>query len=197
MTPLDHAGGDLFGAGIDLSLWRGGNPGLYLVGGVSGGFGVNGAEAFWGSYSVGGGYDFRLFSTVGLAVEARWRGPDAGRRGRRAGGRSAGARYAAEVRRLPLPPRRRRKHRRAVGATARAWRCRIAPGQGRCGDGARRHGHSVHLGRQQRRRLRLFGTDPVRVFGARDFVAAHQRGAGAAGSVGRPGPRRRWRQGIS
>jgi hypothetical protein len=74
MTPLTHAGGDLFGAGLDLSLWRGGNPGLYAVGGVSLGFGVNGADDLWGSYSVGAGYDFRLFSAVGLAVEARWRG---------------------------------------------------------------------------------------------------------------------------
>lgn len=100
MTPLDHAGGDLFGAGVDLTLWRGGDPGLYLVGGVSGGFGVNGAEAFWGSYSVGAGYDFRLFSTVGLAVEGRWRGLTQGGEE----GVQVGVRLGLGMRRTTSPP---------------------------------------------------------------------------------------------
>lgn len=73
-TPSDAQGGSLLGAGVDLSTWRGGNPGLYAVAGVDGGFGFNGAEMLWGSYSVGLGWDFRLFSAVGLGVEARWRG---------------------------------------------------------------------------------------------------------------------------
>jgi len=73
-APNNQSGGALLGAGVDLSLWKAGNPGLYLIGGVSGGFGFDGADAFWGSYSAGAGYDFRLFSGVGLGVEARWRG---------------------------------------------------------------------------------------------------------------------------
>lgn len=73
-SPLSGSGGDLLGVGVDLSLWRGGNPGMYVVGGLSGGFGFSGADVFWGSYSVGAGYEFRLFSSVGLAAEARWRG---------------------------------------------------------------------------------------------------------------------------
>jgi len=71
--PQSGSGG-LLGAGLDLSLWRGGRPGLYAVGGVGGGFGFSGADAFWGSYSIGAGYDFRLFSALGLGVEARWQG---------------------------------------------------------------------------------------------------------------------------
>ena len=67
-------GGGLLGAGIDLNFWRGGKPGLYAVAGVGGGFGFSGADAFWASYSIGAGYDFRLFSAVGLGVEARWQG---------------------------------------------------------------------------------------------------------------------------
>lgn len=67
-------GGGLLGAGLDLNFWRGGNPGLYAVAGVGGGFGFSGADAFWASYSIGAGYDFRLFSAVGLGVEARWQG---------------------------------------------------------------------------------------------------------------------------
>jgi cell wall-associated NlpC family hydrolase len=73
-SPLSGSGGDLVGASADLGLWRGGNPGLYLVGGLSGGFGFSGADMVWGSYSAGAGYEFRLFSTLGLAAEARWRG---------------------------------------------------------------------------------------------------------------------------
>jgi cell wall-associated NlpC family hydrolase len=74
LSPLDGSGGSLLGVGADLSLWRAGNPGLYLVGGVSGGFGFSGADALWASYSLGAGYDLRLFHAVGLGVEARWRG---------------------------------------------------------------------------------------------------------------------------
>ncbi len=100
MTPLDHGGGDLFGAGVDLSLWRGGNPGAYAVGGVSGGFGVSGADAFWGSYSIGVGYDLRLFSTVGLGVEARWRGLTQGGEE----GVQMGVRLGLGMRRKSSPP---------------------------------------------------------------------------------------------
>jgi len=70
----DGGGGWLLGGTADLALWRGGRPGLYLVGGISGGFGADGADVFWGSYSIGTGYELRLFSAVGLGVEARWRG---------------------------------------------------------------------------------------------------------------------------
>jgi cell wall-associated NlpC family hydrolase len=45
-----------------------------MVGGLAGGFGFSGADVVWGSYSIGAGYEFRLFSSLGLAAEARWRG---------------------------------------------------------------------------------------------------------------------------
>lgn len=73
-SPENDGGGDLFGVGLDLSLWRGGTPGLYVVGGLGGGFGVSGADVFYGTYSIGLGYDFRLFKAVGLGAEARWVG---------------------------------------------------------------------------------------------------------------------------
>jgi cell wall-associated NlpC family hydrolase len=73
-APESGGGAGLVGLGVDLSLWRGGQPGLYLVAGLGGGFGFNGAELLWGSYSAGLGYDFRLFSAVGLGVEGRWKG---------------------------------------------------------------------------------------------------------------------------
>ncbi|HMU61664.1 MAG TPA: hypothetical protein PKA66_07770, partial [Gemmatimonadales bacterium] len=73
-SPENDGGGDLVGLGLDLSLWRGGNPGLYVVGGLGGGFGFNGADVFYGNYSIGLGYDFRLLKAVGLGAEARWVG---------------------------------------------------------------------------------------------------------------------------
>lgn len=73
-SPENDGGGDLVGLGLDLSLWRGNKPGLYVIGGLGGGFGFNGADVFYGTYSVGLGYDFRLFKAVGLGAEARWVG---------------------------------------------------------------------------------------------------------------------------
>jgi len=73
-SPENDGGGDLLGLGLNLSLWRGGKPGLYVVGGLGGGFGFNGADVVYGTYSIGLGYDFRLFKSVGLGAEARWVG---------------------------------------------------------------------------------------------------------------------------
>lgn len=73
-SPENSGGGDLVGAGLDLNLWRGGNPGAYLVGGVGGGLGFSGADVLYGTYAIGLGYDFRIFKAVGLGAEARWVG---------------------------------------------------------------------------------------------------------------------------
>jgi cell wall-associated NlpC family hydrolase len=73
-APEEGGGAGLVGLGVDLSLWRGGRPGVYVVAGLGGGFGFSGAELLWGSYSAGLGYDLRLFSAVGLGLEARWKG---------------------------------------------------------------------------------------------------------------------------
>jgi len=100
LSPLEGSGGNLLGIGADLSLWRAGNPGLYVIGGVSGGFGFSGADVLWGSYSIGAGYDFRLFKSVGLAVEARWRGLTAGGDE----GIQVGVRLGAGMRRRASPP---------------------------------------------------------------------------------------------
>ncbi len=65
--------GNLWGAGLDLGLFRGGRPGVYVVGGVDGGVATQGDDTFWGSWSAGVGYEFFPLGGVSLAAEARYR----------------------------------------------------------------------------------------------------------------------------
>jgi cell wall-associated NlpC family hydrolase len=65
--------GNLWGAGLDLSLFQGGRPGFYLIGGVDGGFVSQGRRTFWGSWSAGLGYEVFPFGGLSLAAEGRYR----------------------------------------------------------------------------------------------------------------------------
>jgi len=65
--------GNLWGLGVDLSLFRGGRPGLYLIGGVDGGVVTQGGRTFWGSWSAGLGYELFPFGGFSLAAEGRYR----------------------------------------------------------------------------------------------------------------------------
>ncbi|HTS90155.1 MAG TPA: C40 family peptidase [Gemmatimonadales bacterium] len=75
----DRPLGNLWGAGMDLSLFRGGQPGFYLLGGVEGGFATQASHTFWGSWSAGLGYEVFPLHGVSFAVEGRYRalGPGA------------------------------------------------------------------------------------------------------------------------
>ncbi|MDH4132949.1 MAG: C40 family peptidase [Gemmatimonadota bacterium] len=65
--------GNLWGGGADLSLFRSGSSGLYLVGGVEGGYNAAGSETFRGSWSAGLGYEFFPLSGASLSFEGRYR----------------------------------------------------------------------------------------------------------------------------
>jgi hypothetical protein len=65
--------GNLWGAGADLALFRGGARGVYLVGGVQGGLAARGKDTFWGSWSTGLGYEFFPFGGLSVAAEGRYR----------------------------------------------------------------------------------------------------------------------------
>lgn len=65
--------GNLWGGGLDLSLFHGGRTGLYAIGGVDGGVVTNGGRTFWGSWSVGLGYEIYPFAGLSLAAEGRFR----------------------------------------------------------------------------------------------------------------------------
>jgi cell wall-associated NlpC family hydrolase len=64
----------LWGADAEASLFRGGRPGAYAVGGISGGFGTGGAEAWWRSWSAGLGYELIPLPFLSLGIEGRYRG---------------------------------------------------------------------------------------------------------------------------
>ena len=63
----------LFGATLDASLFRGGLPGFYVVGGVGGGFGSGAAEPWWRGWSAGVGYELIPTGFFSLGVETRYR----------------------------------------------------------------------------------------------------------------------------
>jgi hypothetical protein len=75
--------GGMAGVGTDLTAFRKGVEGPYLVAGLSGGLGSqtsNDLSSGWGSWSAGGGYDVFPASFLSVGVEGRWRELSLGRR---------------------------------------------------------------------------------------------------------------------
>jgi cell wall-associated NlpC family hydrolase len=75
--------GGLAGVGADLTLFRTGHGGPYLIAGLSGGLGSessNDLSSFWGSWSAGLGYDLFPLSFLSVGAEARWRELSLGKR---------------------------------------------------------------------------------------------------------------------
>jgi NlpC/P60 family protein len=68
--------GGFAGIGADLTAFRTGGEGPYLVAGLSGGLGSdnsNDFSTFWGSWSAGAGYDLFPLSFLSVGAEGRWR----------------------------------------------------------------------------------------------------------------------------
>ncbi len=68
--------GALGGLGTDLTAFRSGGDGPYLVAGLSGGLGSESSNSFsrlWGSWSAGAGYDLFPVSFLSIGAEGRWR----------------------------------------------------------------------------------------------------------------------------
>jgi len=68
--------GRVAGLGIDVTAFRRGEEGVYLVAGLSGGLGSETSSDFgklWGSWSAGAGYDVFPLSFMSIGAEARWR----------------------------------------------------------------------------------------------------------------------------
>jgi cell wall-associated NlpC family hydrolase len=64
------------GLGTDVTAFRGGAAGPYLVAGVGGGLGSphgRSFSSFWGSWSAGAGYEFFPAPFLAFTAEARWR----------------------------------------------------------------------------------------------------------------------------
>lgn len=62
-----------WGPEVDLSLFRGGRRGLYLLGSLSGGFMPSDNMNGWWSWSAGAGWDLFVFDWFALSLEGRWR----------------------------------------------------------------------------------------------------------------------------
>jgi cell wall-associated NlpC family hydrolase len=83
---LHRYGGDpggLVGVGGDLTAFRTGHDGPYLIAGLSGGLGSESSgdlSNFWGSWSAGLGYDLFPVSFMSVGAEARWRELSLGKR---------------------------------------------------------------------------------------------------------------------
>jgi hypothetical protein len=72
----DGADGGFAGVGADVSAFRGGRPGPYVVAGLGAGMGSPHSNSFssvWASWSAGVGYELFPVSFLALGAEARWR----------------------------------------------------------------------------------------------------------------------------
>jgi hypothetical protein len=66
--------GNLAGLGVDVSFFRSGRSGVYLVAGLEGGLGIeDGSRTLWGSWGAGLGYELLLLRGLSLAAEGRYR----------------------------------------------------------------------------------------------------------------------------
>lgn len=74
--------GGMAGVGVDVTAFRTGGEGPYLVAGLSGGLGSQTSSALshgWGSWSAGVGYDVFPASFLSVGLEGRWRQLSLGR----------------------------------------------------------------------------------------------------------------------
>jgi cell wall-associated NlpC family hydrolase len=74
-TVVDGRGslGNLWGMGVDLSLFRSGAAGPYLLGGIEGGIATRGDKSLWTGWSAGVGYEVFPLRGLSLAAEGRYR----------------------------------------------------------------------------------------------------------------------------
>jgi hypothetical protein len=110
------AAGALAGLSVDLTAFKGGGQGPYLVAGVGAGMGSTTSDDLsdpWGSWSVGAGYQLLPASFLSFGVETRWRELSLDARdgmemaagfSLRFGGRSAGSPRPAATPPSALPP---------------------------------------------------------------------------------------------
>jgi cell wall-associated NlpC family hydrolase len=76
MRRADGGDGGFAGVSADVTAFKGGNQGPYLVAGVVGGMGSPQSRDFsevWGSWSAGAGYELFPASFLAFGAEARWR----------------------------------------------------------------------------------------------------------------------------
>ena len=76
LRPVGGSSGGFAGLGTDLTAFRNGEEGPYLLVGLSGGLGSETSNSFsdpWGSWSAGAGYDVYPASFLAMGAEGRYR----------------------------------------------------------------------------------------------------------------------------
>ena len=72
LRPRSTTNLNLYGLGASLTLFQGGEPGLYFMGGVEGGTTTGVSGAFWSGWWAGAGFEVIPFNFVSLGIEGRW-----------------------------------------------------------------------------------------------------------------------------
>jgi cell wall-associated NlpC family hydrolase len=72
MKPRDGQTRDLYGLGLAITLFQGGAPGFYLMGGVESGTDTGPCCPVWTGWWAGAGFEVVPLQFLSLAAEARW-----------------------------------------------------------------------------------------------------------------------------
>ena len=103
----DGADGAFAGISADLTAFKGGSQGPYLVAGLGGGMGSPRSGEFssvWGSWSAGAGYELFPASFLAFGAEARWRELSLDRRSGVEVAAGLSIRFGGAGRPRPAPP---------------------------------------------------------------------------------------------
>jgi hypothetical protein len=103
----DGGDGEFAGISADLTAFKGGAQGPYLVAGVGGGMGSPQSGDFssvWGSWSAGAGYELFPASFLAFGAEARWRELSLDHRDGLEVAAGLSIRFGGASRRRPAPP---------------------------------------------------------------------------------------------
>ena len=72
LRPRSTTNLNLYGLGASLTLFQGGEPGPYFMGGVEGGTTTGVSGAFWSGWWAGAGFEVIPFNFLSLGIEGRW-----------------------------------------------------------------------------------------------------------------------------
>lgn len=72
LRPRSGSDRNLYGVGASLTLFQGGEPGPYFMGGVEGGATTGDSEAVWSGWWAGAGFEVVPFNFLSLGLEGRW-----------------------------------------------------------------------------------------------------------------------------
>jgi hypothetical protein len=72
LSPRSTSNLYLSGVGASLTLFQGGEPGLYFMGGVEGGTASGASESVWSGWWAGAGFEVVPFNFLSLGIEGRW-----------------------------------------------------------------------------------------------------------------------------